>query len=115
MDQIAQTALAIFEARAGSAREVGLDTPLSALRIESLDLALILLDLEDAFGLDFPYDPGREGDAFATVGDVVARVRVLIAARRPAELRAAGFVRARSLWVRRGDQGERPPSIRMRT
>jgi len=100
MDQIAHTALAIFEARAGSARAaVGLDTPLCALRIESLDLALILLDLEDAFGIDFPYDPGREGSAFATVGDVVARVHALLEAQRSAQLRAAGFVRARSLWV----------------
>jgi acyl carrier protein/nodulation protein F len=100
MDQIAQTALAIFEARAGSAREVGLETPLSALRIESLDLALILLDLEDAFGIDFPYDPGRQGDAFATVGDVVARVRALVEAKRQHQRPVSpAAVHGRSLWL----------------
>lgn len=100
MDQIAQTAVAIFEARAGDAKAVGLETPLSTLRIESLDLALILLDLEDAFGVDFPYDPGRESDAFATVGDVVARVRALVHAKRHGQRPLSpAAAQGRSLWL----------------
>jgi acyl carrier protein len=82
MDQIASQAIAIFQARADSAIDLALDTRLPDLDIESLDLALILLDIEDAFGIDFPYDPDEEADAFATIGAVVERVRSLVEARR---------------------------------
>jgi acyl carrier protein/nodulation protein F len=105
MDQVATQAIAIFQARAaggsGVGPHVGLDTCLADLRIESLDLALILLDIEDAFGIDFAYDPGKAGDAFATVGDVVARVQALVEAKqcRPASAVAAGLTRSRSRWV----------------
>jgi acyl carrier protein len=101
MDQVATQAIAIFQARADGAPGVRLETPLAALRIESLDLALILLDIEDAFGIDFAYDPGRAGDAFATVGDVVERVRALVEAKhgRPPSAVAANLARPRSRWV----------------
>lgn len=97
MDQIAAQTIAIFRARADSAIELALDTRLPCLDIESLDLALILLDIEDRFGIDFRYDP-QEADAFATVGAVVERVRALVAAKR-ARLVSASFARTRSLWV----------------
>ena len=72
MDQIAAQAITIFQARADSARDVGLETRLPDLDIEPHDLALILLDVEDAFGIDFRYDPQEDdADAFATVGSVV--------------------------------------------
>jgi acyl carrier protein len=100
MDQIAATAVAIFKARAGGGSELGLETRLADLQIESLDLALILLDLEDAFGIDFPYDPGKPADAFTTVGDVVARLCAQIEARRISRSAlAASLARSRSLWV----------------
>ena len=100
MDQVAAQAIAIFQARTDSAR-VGLETRLAELEIESLDLALILLDLEDTFGIDFPYDPDKAGEAFATVGDVVKDLRALIEAKRQASRQglAGSLVRSRSLWV----------------
>ncbi len=102
MDQTASQAIAIFRARADSAIDLGLETRLADLDIESLDLALILLDIEDACGIDFPYDPDEEADAFATVGAVVERVRALIEAKRSrplSSLSAASLARPKSLWV----------------
>jgi acyl carrier protein len=106
MDQISSQAIAIFRARADSALELGLETRLPDLHIESLDLALILLDLEDAFGIDFAYDPDEEADVFLTVGQVVARARSLIEGkrRRPAPALAAGLARPRSLWLTAGSR-----------
>ena len=101
MDPIAAQTIAIFKARADSALDLALDTRLPELDIESLDLALILLDIEDTFGIDFRYDPEEEADAFATVGAVVERVRALMTAKR-ARLVSAGFARGRSLWVAAG-------------
>jgi acyl carrier protein len=101
MDPIAAQTIAIFKTRADSAIDLALDTRLPALDIESLDLALILLDIEDAFGIDFPYDPDEEADAFATVGAVVERVRVLVEARQcpVPPLMLAVATPARSLWL----------------
>ena len=102
MDQIAAQAIAIFGTRTGSAIGLRLETRLADLGIESLDLALILLDIEDTFGIDFPYDPDEEADAFATVGAVVGRVRSLVEARRCcplSSLAAASLARPKSLWV----------------
>jgi hypothetical protein len=99
MDQIAARTIAIFQARADSVREVGLDTRLPDLDIAPHDLALILLDVEDAFGVDFRYDPQRdEADAFATVGRVVERARRLIEIKRAGRLRD-GLARSKSLWL----------------
>jgi acyl carrier protein len=100
MDQIASRTVAIFKARADSALEPALETRLPDLEIEAPDLALILLDLEDAFGIDLPYDPDDEADTFKTVGDVVERARALHEAKRspPAEL-AASLTRPKSLWL----------------
>jgi acyl carrier protein len=99
MDLIATQAIAVFQARADTPLEVGLETRLPDLEIEPPDLALILLDIEDAFGIDLPYDPD-EGDTFKTVGDIVAWARALVEAKRnpPAEL-AASLTRAKSLWL----------------
>jgi acyl carrier protein len=106
MDQISSQAIAIFRARADSALELGLETRLPDLHIESLDLALILLDLEDAFGIDFAYDPDEEADVFLTVGQVVARARSLIEGkrRRLAAGLASSFARPRSLWLAAGSR-----------
>lgn len=58
---------------------VELDTPLKDLEIESLDLAMIVFDIEDTFGIEIPYNANEDVDAFKTVGSVVERVRALIA------------------------------------
>lgn len=55
-----------------------LETPLKSLAIESLDLAMIVFDIEDTFGVEIPYNANEEADAFATVGAVVDRVKALM-------------------------------------
>jgi len=57
---------------------VTLETPLSDLEIESLDLAVIVFDIEDTFGIEIPYNANEEVEAFATVGYVVDRVKSII-------------------------------------
>ncbi len=60
-------------------KAVTLDMPLSDLEIESLDLAVIVFDIEDTFGIEIPYNANEEVEAFATVGSVVDRVKSIIA------------------------------------
>ncbi len=59
--------------------DVGLATPLKDLEIESLDLAMIVFDIEDTFGIEIPYNANEETTDFNTVGAVVEKVRALIA------------------------------------
>jgi acyl carrier protein len=59
-------------------KAVTLETPLSELEIESLDLAVIVFDIEDTFGIEIPYNANEEVEAFATVGSVVDRVKSII-------------------------------------
>ena len=55
-------------------------TPSSpSLRIESLDLAVIVFDIEDTFGIQIPYNANEEMQDFATVGSVVDRVKAVLA------------------------------------
>ena len=54
------------------------DTKLEELEIESLDLAMIVFDIEDSFQIEIPYNANEEADAFKTVGSVVDRVRQLV-------------------------------------
>lgn len=57
---------------------ISLDTQLTDLEIESLDLAVIVFDIEDAFGIQIPYNANEEMTDFATVGSVVERVQALV-------------------------------------
>jgi acyl carrier protein len=57
-----------------------LDAPLEGLGIDSLGVAELLFNVEDAFGIKLPPDPVQ----LATVGDVVRYVDDLVAAQRPA-------------------------------
>jgi nodulation protein F len=59
--------------------DINLATPLSDLKIESLDLAMIVFDIEDTFGVEIPYNANEEAGDFKTVGSVVERVRGLMA------------------------------------
>jgi acyl carrier protein len=60
---------------------ISLDTALSDLEIESLDLAVIVFDIEDAFGIQIPYNANEDVQDFATVGSVVDRVKALVDAK----------------------------------
>lgn len=57
---------------------IPLETPLSELDIESLDLAVIVFDIEDTFGIEIPYNANEEVEDFATVGSVVDKVKAII-------------------------------------
>jgi acyl carrier protein/nodulation protein F len=56
-----------------------LSTPLTDLKIESLDLAMIVFDIEDTFGIEIPYNANEDVEDFKTVGSVVDRVKALMA------------------------------------
>lgn len=61
--------------------DIGLDTKLEDLDIESLDLAMIVFDIEDSFVIEIPYNANEEVEDFKTVGSVVDRVSALVEAR----------------------------------
>ncbi|MGH8337655.1 MAG: acyl carrier protein [Gammaproteobacteria bacterium] len=54
-------------------------TALTDLKIESLDLAMIVFDIEDTFGIEIPYNANEDVEDFKTVGSVVDRVKSLMA------------------------------------
>ena len=56
-------------------------TALADLKIESIDLAMIVFELEDTFGIEIPYNANdtEEAAAFKSVGSVVDRVKQVIA------------------------------------
>ena len=56
-------------------------TALAELKIESIDLAMIVFELEDTFGIEIPYNANdtEEAAAFKSVGSVVERVKQVIA------------------------------------
>jgi len=61
--------------------DIGLDTALADLKIESIDLAMIVFELEDTFSIEIPYNANDtdEAAAFKSVGSVVERVKQVIA------------------------------------
>jgi nodulation protein F len=80
MDDVASKIVGILKKNMKDPPEtISLDTKLSDLEIESLDLAVIVFDIEDTFGIQIPYNANEEVQDFATVGSVVDRVRALIA------------------------------------
>ena len=62
-------------------KEIANDTKLEDLEIESLDLAMIVFDIEDKFQIEIPYNANEEVEDFKTVGSVVERVKSLVAAK----------------------------------
>ncbi len=83
MDEVATKIIDILKKHAKAedvAANMDTSTELSALEIESLDLAMIVFDIEDAFGIEIPYNANEEdaGD-FKTVGSVVDKVKGLMA------------------------------------
>lgn len=59
-------------------KAISLETKLEDLEIESLDLAMIVFDIEDSFGIEIPYNANEEVEDFKTVASVVDRVTTLV-------------------------------------
>ncbi len=79
MDDVATKIIDILKKHMKEPRDdIGLNTALTDLKIESLDLAMIVFDIEDTFGIEIPYNANEESADFKTVGSVVDRVRALI-------------------------------------
>ncbi len=82
MDEISTKIIEILKKHMKEPRDdIDSSTALADLQIESLDLAMIVFDIEDSFGIEIPYNANEEStEDFQTVGSVVERVRALIAA-----------------------------------
>jgi acyl carrier protein len=82
MDEVATKIVEILRKnmKSNPDKEITMDTPLTDLDIESLDLAVIVFDIEDSFGIEIPYNANEETNDFKTVGSVVEKVRELRAA-----------------------------------
>ncbi|MFT4078456.1 acyl carrier protein [Rhodomicrobium lacus] len=80
MDDVAEKIIAILRKNMRHPeKEITLDTRLTDLEIESLDLAVIVFDIEDTFGIQIPYNANEEVADFATVGSVVDKVTAVLA------------------------------------
>lgn len=79
MDEVATKIVEILRKNMKSDpdKEIGMNTLLTDLDIESLDLAVIVFDIEDTFGIEIPYNANEENSDFKTVGSVVEKVREL--------------------------------------
>lgn len=79
MDDVATKIIEILKKHMKEPRDdISLSTALTDLKIESLDLAMIVFDIEDTFGIEIPYNANEEAGDFKTVGSVVDRVKGLI-------------------------------------
>ncbi len=79
MDEVATKVIDILKKNMKEASDTSaLDTPLADLDIESLDLAVIVFDIEDTFGIEIPYNANEEVEDFATVGSVVDKVKSIV-------------------------------------
>lgn len=83
MDDTATKIIEILKKHMKEPRDdIGPGTALAELKIESIDLAMIVFELEDTFGIEIPYNANdtEEAAAFKSVGSVVERVKQVIAA-----------------------------------
>ena len=81
MDDVATKIIDILKKHMKEPRDdIGLGTALTDLKIESLDLAMIVFDIEYSVGVEIPYNANEEASDFKTVGSVVDRVKSLMAA-----------------------------------
>jgi nodulation protein F len=81
MEDVASKIIEILKKHMKEPRDdIGMSTALADLKIESLDLAMIVFDIEDSFGIEIPYNANEEASDFKTVGSVVERVKTLMAA-----------------------------------
>jgi acyl carrier protein/nodulation protein F len=80
MDEVATKIIEILKKHMKEPRDdISLSTQLTDLKIESLDLAMIVFDIEDTFGIEIPYNANEDVEDFKTVGSVVDRVKALMA------------------------------------
>jgi nodulation protein F len=82
MDETATKIIEILKKHMKEPRDdIGLETALADLKIESIDLAMIVFELEDTFSIEIPYNANdtEEAAAFKSVGSVVERVKSVIA------------------------------------
>jgi acyl carrier protein len=85
MDEVGEKIVAILRKNMRNPdKEITPQTKLSDLEIESLDLAVIVFDIEDSFGIQIPYNANEEVEDFATVGSVIERVKSIVAENRTA-------------------------------
>jgi acyl carrier protein len=81
MDEVATKIVDILKKHMKEPRDdISLTTALTDLKIESLDLAMIVFDIEDTFGVEIPYNANEDVQDFKTVGSVVEKVKGLMAA-----------------------------------
>jgi acyl carrier protein len=67
MDDVAEKIIAILRKNMRDPnKEITLNTKLTDLEIESLDLAVIVFDIEDTFGIQIPYNANEEVQDCAT-------------------------------------------------
>jgi len=81
MDDVATKIIDILKKHMKEPRDdIDLETAMADLKIESIDLAMIVFELEDTFGIEIPYNANdaEEASAFKTVGSVVERVKSVI-------------------------------------
>lgn len=80
MDDVATKIIEILKKHMKEPRDdITRDTALADLNIESLDLAMIVFDIEDTFSIEIPYNANEDVEAFKTVGSVVDKVSDLMA------------------------------------
>lgn len=81
MDEVATKIIEILKKHMKEPMDdIGPDTALTDLKIESLDLAMIVFDIEDSFGVEIPYNANDDVEDFKTVGSVVDKVKALVEA-----------------------------------
>ena len=79
MDEVATKIIEILKKHMKEPQDdIGLNTALTDLKIESLDLAMIVFDIEDTFGVEIPYNANDDVEDFKTVGSVVDKVKALV-------------------------------------
>jgi len=80
MDDVSTKVVEILKKHMKEPRDdISASTALTDLKIESLDLAMIVFDIEDTFGIEIPYNANEDVEDFKTVGSVVERVKSLMA------------------------------------
>lgn len=80
MDDVSTKIIEILKKHMKEPRDdISASTALTDLKIESLDLAMIVFDIEDTFGIEIPYNANEDVEDFKTVGSVVERVKSLMA------------------------------------
>ncbi|MDA7948378.1 MAG: phosphopantetheine-binding protein [Hyphomicrobiaceae bacterium] len=85
MSDVATKIIEILKEHArASNKTMSRDTKMADLEIDSLDLAVVVFDIEDAFGIEIPYDDDDDLENLATVGLIFEKVQALLAESRKA-------------------------------